>query len=105
MSEIEYVTKAEYKEFVRRVEEEHVRMNKRVGGIETTMNQLGDLTLSVKELSVNMKHMIDEIQVQGKKLDVLEGKDGENWRKIANYVLTGIIGIIIAYVAMQMGLK
>lgn len=95
------ITRAEHEEFRRRMEDEHHRTSKRITLLENTITQINDLTVSVKELAVSMKIMAEEQQVQGEKLEVLEARDGEMWRKVVSYVLTAGIGALISFAFTQ----
>ena len=44
-----------------------------------------------------------EQEKQGKRLETLESRDGEMWRKAVGYVLTAILGIVIGFVFTQIG--
>ena len=46
-----------------------------------------------------------EIQkAQGEKLDELENRDGEMWRRVSGYVITSVIGLVIGYLFHKLGL-
>ena len=69
------------------------------------MQQISDLTTSVEKLAVSMEGMLREQEKQGTRLETLEDRDGEMWRKIIGYAATAAVGIIIGYVARQIGLS
>ena len=48
--------------------------------------------------------MVKEQEKQGNRLEVLEGRDGEMWRKIVGYVITAVIGIVIGFAFTQIGM-
>ena len=48
--------------------------------------------------------MADEQQRQGNRLETLEGRDGEMWRKVVGYVATAAIGILAGFLAGQIGI-
>lgn len=60
---------------------------------------------NVEKLANNMENMANEQMRQGKRLEALEGRDGDMWRTVVKYVLTTILGLVIGVVAMQIGLK
>jgi len=105
MAEQEYITREEHAEFAKRMEQEHDRQNHRLSEVESSVRQIADLTATVKELAVNMRHMLTEQEKQGKKLDSLESQDGEKWRKAVSYVITAIGGAILAYLFAKFGLS
>ena len=99
------ITRAEHEEFRRRIEEENKRQDRRLELLEHTVQQISDLTTSVEKLAVSMEGMLREQEKQGTRLETLEDRDGEMWRKILGYAATAVVGIIIGYVARQIGLS
>lgn len=102
---MEYVGREEHTEFARRIQEEEHRQNRRNELLEESVKQNTTLTLSVEKLANNMENMANEQMRQGKRLEALEGRDGDMWRTVVKYVLTTILGLVIGVVAMQIGLK
>ena len=98
------ITRAEHNEFVKRIDEEHSRTNQRLKNLEEQTKQMTDIAVSVKELAISVKQMAETQKVQGEKLEQLESRDGEMWRKISSYVLTAIIGAIVCFVLTHIGL-
>ena len=98
------ITRAEHEEFRRRLEEENQRQDKRISLLEENVRQMGALTTSVERLAVSMESMVKEQEKQGKRLEVLEGRDGEMWRKIVGYVATAVISITIGFIFAQIGM-
>ena len=99
------ITRAEHEDFRRRIEEENKRQDRRLELLEHTVQQISDLTTSVEKLAVSMEGMLREQEKQGTRLETLEDRDGEMWRKIIGYAATAAVGIIIGYVARQIGLS
>ena len=99
------ITRAEHEEFRRRIEEENKRQDRRLELLEHTVQQISDLATSVEKLAVSMEGMLREQEKQGPRLETLEDRDGEMWRKIIGYAATAAVGIIIGYVARQIGLS
>ena len=101
--ENEYITRQEHEEFRRGIESEKKRQNKRLDLVEEKVSEIGDLVTSIKELAANMKHMAEEQEKQGDRLQMLENRDGEMWRKAVGYVVTAVIGVFIGFVFTQIG--
>ena len=99
------ITRAEHEEFRRPIEEENKRQDRRLELLEHTVQQISDLTTSVEKLAVSMEGMLREQEKQGTRLETLEDRDGEMWRKIIGYAATAAVGIVIGYVARQIGLS
>ena len=87
------------------MEEEHKRVNERLGKLEEQNETVVSIALSVKELATSVKSMADEQKTQGEKLERLEERDGQMWRKVVGYIATTIIGILIGFVSQQLGLS
>lgn len=104
MEESVYLPRKEHEEFARRQDDENHRQNRRIEELEEQVRQLGALTSSVGELASSMKSMVKEQEKQGKRLEVLESRDGEKWRKVAEHIITVIIGIVAGYVFTQIGM-
>lgn len=98
------ITRAEHEEFRKRLEEQNQRQDKRISLLEESVQEMGALTTSVERLAVSMESMVKEQEKQGKRLEVLEGRDGEMWRKVVGYIATAVIGIILGFVFTQIGM-
>lgn len=98
------ITRAEHEEFCKRVEAEDHRQNERLEILEEQTKQFTDLILSVRELAQSVKQIAEIQKVQGEKLDELESRDGEIWRRVSSYVVTSIIGLVIGYLFHKLGL-
>lgn len=98
------ITRAEHEEFCKRVEAEERRQNKRLEILEEQTKQFTDLVLSVRELAQSVKQLAETQKVQGEKLDELENRDGEMWRRVSGYAITSIIGLVVGYLFHKLGL-
>lgn len=98
------ITRAEHEEFGRRLEEENKRQDKRIELLEQSTKRLEALNTSIEKLAINMESMLKEQVRQGKRLEELESRDGELWRKVVSYAVTTIVGTIIGYLFTQIGL-
>ena len=98
------ITREEHEEFSRRMEDENTRQNHRLSNLEESVRQIGDLALSVQRLASSMENMVKEQEKQGKRLETLEERDGEKWRKVVHYAMTAVIGIVLGYVFNKIGM-
>ena len=48
--------------------------------------------------------MLKEQVNQGKRLETLESRDGEMWRKVVGYVVTAVVGIVVGFLFKQAGM-
>lgn len=105
------ITRAEHEEFRRAMEAENQRLadedkrqNRRIDLVEENIRQIGALTTSVEKLAANMENMVKELEKQGKRLDILEGRDGEKWRNVTGHIITVIIGAVLGFLFTQIGI-
>ena len=98
------ISRAEHEEFVKRMEDEDHRQNRRIEILEKSVQQFTSLTASVEKLALNMENMLKEQEAQGKRLEALEDRDGEKWRAMISYVGTTVIGILIGYIFTLLGM-
>ena len=98
------ITRAEHEEFCKRIDAENERQNQRIKLLEEQTKQVTDIAISVRELAQSIKQMAETQKEQGEKLEKLEGRDGEMWRKVTSYIITAIIGIVIGFVFQQIGM-
>lgn len=77
------------------------RLNKQAGLIE----DIQELSTSVSILANNMKSMLEEQQRQNKRLEELEKKPAKRWDSIVDKILMLIIGALVGYVLIKLGLQ
>lgn len=94
------ITRAEHEEFSRRIEDWERRQDKRLELLEENARDIGALTTSVEKLAQSVESMVKEQERQGKRLEALENRDGEKWRKLMGYALSalvsGFVGFLVA---------
>lgn len=98
------ITRAEHGEFCKRMEGEDKRQNRRIEELEENVRQIGILTASVEKLAYSIEGMVKEQERQGKRLEALESRDGEMWRKVTGHLLTVVVGIIVGFIFTQIGM-
>lgn len=99
-----YMLHIEHKEYAKRIEEEQKRQDKRIEEIEQAQKANNRLLISVEKLAMSMEDMKEEQKDQGERLEVLESRDGEKWRKAEWAVISGIIMAVLGYILGNAGL-
>lgn len=101
----DYISRHEHEEFRRsmkaenrRLEDENIRQNHRLNALEETVRQVAAISTSEEKLALNMENMLKEQVSQGKRLETLEGRDGEKWRKAVWCVVSALIGIAVGMI-------
>jgi len=103
MSE-DFISRPEHEEFVKRMDEANERQSKRISILEDTVRNFAQVQASMQKMETIMDSTLKEIEKQGKRLESLEAKDGEMWRKVVGYIVTAIVGIVIGFVFKQLGM-
>ena len=86
----EPISRGEHEEFAKRIDTQEKRQDKRLEMLENTVREIGALTLSVQRLAQSLESMVEEQERQGRRLQALEDRDGEKWRKLMGYIATAI---------------
>lgn len=100
---MEGISREEHEEFRRRMEEEDKRQNRRIDLVEKSIQQIGEIAMSVEKMAVSLQSMVKEQGQQGKRLEALESRDGEMWRKAVGYAATALIGAVLGFMLKQIG--
>lgn len=113
MSNLEdYISKAEHEEFRKRLDSENAQQNRRIDKLENMVEKINVLATSTEKLATNMEMMLKEQERQNKEqerqreqLDALQNSGGKKWDDVKKMVLSAVISIVIAAVAVMIGLK
>ena len=87
-----------------RLKEENDRQNHRIGILEESVREISNLAASTEKLAANMENMLKVQEQQSKRLEQIESRDGEKWRKAMAYIGTAILGAVLAIVFAKIGL-
>lgn len=105
MADGDYLTRVEYEAYKEVVHKEHeilvlenTRQNERLALLESKMEGIKDLTISINQLATNMQHMLEELKAQGKRLESLEAKDGDMWRSLIKGAIGVVASLIIGFI-------
>lgn len=74
-----------------KLEDEDKRQNNRIDKLEKQQEHITELTISVKELALEVKNMVGEIASQNTRIRTLESRDGEKWRDVVKTVITVVV--------------
>ncbi len=85
-----YISRREHDEFVRRMDDEHKRMNHRLVTLENGQKQMQELITNVGKMAVSIENMCGEIRSQGKRLERLEEIPNKSWNTIKNGLYNAI---------------
>ncbi|MBD5093482.1 MAG: hypothetical protein HDT26_12770 [Subdoligranulum sp.] len=98
------IPRMEHEEFAQRIKEENDRQNHRLAILEENTRRLEKMNVSIERLAVNMENMLKEQLQQGRRLEQLEARDGELWRKVLAHAITTAVGAVLAYLFLQVGM-
>lgn len=78
---------------------------KRLDGLAEKVEDIHNLTLSVREIATEMKAMREDMNKIDKRVMAIEDKPSKKMDQIWGYVVGGLIGAVITFIAVQLGLK
>lgn len=106
-----YVSRAEHNEFARRIESSIDQIKDDVNEMGEVVRNMNSLSLSVERMAVSLQNMCEKQKEMGEQLEAqnaqirgLENRDGEKWRQVVWFVLTGIIGAGLGFWLKAIGL-
>ena len=97
------ISREEHNEFVRRMDEAKERQDARLKNLEATVAQIHALTASVEKLATGIDAMAKEQDRQGKRLETIEKRDGEMWRKSVINIVAAVVGALVGFIIAQFG--
>lgn len=100
----EYISNIICEERCERLREEDKRQNRRLDELEENIKHVGALATSVEKLALSMQSMLKEQEKQGKRLETLEKRDGDKWRKVVETAITVVISAVIGFALAHIGL-
>ena len=107
----DYISRKEHEAFAdlmrsenKRLEDENNRQNKRLAEVETKVGELIDISASIKSMTVEIKNLTNQIAKMDGRVEVMESRDGEMWRKVPGYNITAIIGIVVGFIFTRIGM-
>lgn len=100
------------KEYVERLIETEQRSKsnmKRLDEVEAEVKENRELTIAVKEIATEMKHLREEQTDMNKRLKIIEEKPVKEYEetksKIKWQIIGFVLGIILMFLAFKLGLK
>jgi len=90
MDDKDYITRFEYEERQKRIDDENNRQNHRLDKLEKIADQLTDMAASIKAMVVTMQGMQKEQERQGERLDDIERKPADNWNQLIYTIIAMI---------------
>lgn len=100
-----FLPMAVHEEYAKRMEDEHRRQNARISTLEGKVEDISSLTHSVASLAQSVEQMAKAQEKQGERLETLESRDGEMWRKVVGYVITFVVGAVLSFVFAAIGIN
>lgn len=91
----EFVPRTECNLTCQKLAAEDKRQNERIDKLEKQQEHITELTISVKELTLEVKNMVSQIAAQNTRIQTLENRDGEKWRGTTKTVVTAIITAVV----------
>lgn len=95
---------ADFSVRMKAIEDDNEVINQRLNKQAALVQDIQQLSSSVAVLANNMKSMLDEQQRQNKRLEELEKKPVKRWDAVIDKIVMTVLGALIAYVLLQVGL-
>lgn len=96
------------KEYIEKIIESEQRgksNTKRLDNLESKVENIHELTISVKEIATEMKMMREDVNKIDKRVLAIEDKPNKRMEQIIGYALSALIGGIIGFILIRLGMK
>lgn len=103
MDDKDYITRYEYDERQKRIDDEDRRQNHRIDKLETITDQIAEMAASIKAMVVTMQAMQKEQEEQGKRLTDIEKKPADNWDKLVYSLIAMVATAAVTYILAKGG--
>ena len=104
MEDKDYITRFEFDERQKRIDDENNRQNHRIDKLETITDQIADMAASIKAMVVTMQSMQKEQEEQGKRLSEIEKKPADNWNNLVYTLIALVATAAVTYILTKGGL-
>lgn len=94
-----YWTRIEQEQYSRRMEDEHHRVNKRIGILEKNYEQLTELTMCVREQTMTLDNMAKEVKRQGDQISAVINAPAKRWDRAKDKAIEVLVGLIVGGLA------
>lgn len=92
-----YLPRQEHNEFAKRIDEEHDRIHYRLKKLEQ-QDELNTKTLiTIERLVTAIENLQRQVNEQNTRLEAIENRDGETFRRIKIIAITAIISSVVGY--------
>lgn len=95
---------ADFSVRMKAIEDDNEVIYQRLNKQAALVQDIQQLSSSVAVLANNMKSMLDEQQRQNKRIEELEKKPVKRWDAVIDKIVMTVLGALIAYVLLQVGL-
>ncbi len=99
----EYVSRAEYDERQKRIDDEDRRQNHRIDKLEHIADQLTEMVATIKVMAASMQGMQEEQKAQGERLKKIEEEPGDNWNKLIGTLITVAVTAFVTWLLTKGG--
>ncbi len=86
------------------LKQENDRQNHRINILEQNAREISNLATSTEKLAANMENMLKIQEQQDKRLEQIEGRDGEKWRDMLSRIGFSILSAVLAVIFARIGL-
>ena len=78
---------------------------RRLDELEETVKKNSELVTAIEKLAMETKYMREDLNKTISRIEVLEQKDVKKWDKFKWLIVSGIVTIVLGYLAIAVGLK
>ena len=101
MSE-EHIGKDYIDQVIARQLDENHRIHRRLEELEESMKKQGEITLALERMSINLEHVLNQLELQNQRLKKMEEAPLETNKKVRDALITTVVGGVIGAVVAKL---
>ena len=101
MSE-DYVRRDYLNQVMERQLDENHRIHRRLEELEEAVKKQSEITLALERMSINLEHVLNQLETQSERLKRLEDVPMETNKKVRDALITTIVGGVIGAVVAKL---
>lgn len=87
------------------IEEKFKNLENSVATLTDKVSQMEKIYISIETLAMETKRLREDTNSIDNRLKSIEKEPGEKWKNITGYVLTAIVGAVVSYILIKLGVK
>lgn len=87
------------------IEEKFKNLERSVSMLTEKVSQMEKIYISIETLAMETKRLREDTNSIDNRLKSIEKEPGEKWKSITGYIITAIVGAVVSFLLIKLGVK